>query len=394
MADSDSEPATEDDHGTAPEDAPERWIPPTEGGLRPPAPHLDREVVSVPPGPPLRRDAPFYRGFFWTAGAIAAVILVLAVNEAASMLTLVLIAGFLAVGFEPVVGFVGRRGVSRPVAVFGIAIVVFVVFGSVAYVLGTTLQAQVSSLIDNAPQLLEELRRNRTVRALDDRFAIVSTIEKKVSDPDVTSDVVSGAFGFGLTLVNFVVNAVIVYVLMLYFLAARPHITRALYSLAPASRRERVSALGDEILHRVGRYAIGAIVVALIAGTVTAIFCVSAGLGAYALPLAVLVALLDLVPLVGAILGAASVCLVGLATSTTTFIVCVGFYLVYEVIEGYVIYPRVMRSSVDVPEYVTIIAVLVGGAIGGIVGALLALPVAAAVLLLTREVWVRRQDTS
>ncbi|WP_460603793.1 AI-2E family transporter [Jatrophihabitans fulvus] len=94
----------------------------------------------------------------------------------------------------------------------------------------------------------------------------------------------------------------------------------------------------------------------------------------------------------GAILGAATVCLVALADSTSTFVIAVIFYLVYELLEGYVIYPRVMRSSVDVPEYVTIIAVLVGGAVAGIVGALLALPIAAAALLLVREVWVRRQD--
>ncbi len=359
-----------------------------------PVPHLDHEVVPTPPGPPLRRDSPFYRGFFWTIGALTAVVVLLAVREAAAMLTLVLIAGFLAVAFEPVVGFVGRRGVPRPVAVLTIAVGVVVLLGGIAYVLGSTLRNQVTDLIDNAPRLLDDLRSNATVRALDNRFNIISTVEDKVTDPDLARQVLGGAFGFGFGVVNAAVNLVIVYILMLYFLAARPQITRALYSLAPASRRERVGALGDEILHRVGRYAMGALVVALVAGTVTAIFCVSAGLGEYALPLAVLVALLDLVPLVGAILGAASVCLVGLATSTTTFLACLVFYVVYEVIEGYVIYPRVMRSSVDVPEYVTIIAVLVGGAIAGIVGALLALPVAAALLLLVREVWVRRQDTS
>ena len=107
-----------------------------------------------------------------------------------------------------------------------------------------------------------------------------------------------------------------------------------------------------------------------------------------------MVALLDLVPLVGSILGASIVSIVGFANSLPIGIACVVFYVIYETLEGYVIYPRVMRSSVDVPEYVTIIAVLVGGAVGGIVGALLALPIGAAILLLIREVWVRRQDTS
>jgi predicted PurR-regulated permease PerM len=155
-----------------------------------------------------------------------------------------------------------------------------------------------------------------------------------------------------------------------------------------------VAHLGDEILRRVGRYVIGAFLVACLAGTVSLLFMLSVGLSAYALPLALMVALLDLVPLVGSILGASIVSLVGFANSLPIGIACVVFYVIYETLEGYVIYPRVMRSSVDVPEYVTIIAVLVGGAVGGIVGALLALPIGAAILLLIREVWVRRQDTS
>ncbi len=88
------------------------------------------------------------------------------------------------------------------------------------------------------------------------------------------------------------------------------------------------------------------------------------------------------------------VTLICFASSLDAGLAAAAFYLVYEPLEGYVIYPRVMRSSVDVPEYVTVIAVLAGGALGGVVGALLALPIAAAVLLLIREVWVRRQDVT
>jgi predicted PurR-regulated permease PerM len=139
---------------------------------------------------------------------------------------------------------------------------------------------------------------------------------------------------------------------------------------------------------------IGAFLVALLAGTVTTLFLVSVGLSQYALALALAVALLDLIPLVGAITGAAIVCVVCLADSLAVGVAALIFYLIYETLEGYVIYPRVMRSSVDVPEYVTIVAVLLGGAVAGIVGALLALPMAAAILLIGREVWVRRQDTA
>ena len=118
------------------------------------------------------------------------------------------------------------------------------------------------------------------------------------------------------------------------------------------------------------------------------------GLGQYALPLALFVALLDLVPLVGSVTGATVVTIICLATSLDVGIAAAIFYLIYEPLEGYVIYPKVMRSSIDVPEYVTVIAVLAGGALDGIIGALLALPLAAALLLLIREVWIRRQNTT
>jgi predicted PurR-regulated permease PerM len=346
------------------------------------------------PGAPVSRRAPFYRGFLWALGALTALVLALAVRDAASVLVLVLISAFLAVGLDPLVALATQRGIKRAWAVLAVAILFFAVITAIVFVIGGALRSQVTSLIDNAPHLLDDLRRNRSVAKLDAKYHVLSGLEDKIKDADVSSSAVGGIFTVGMSVLNLLVNTVVVVVLTLYFLAALPEIKHGMYSLAPASRRERVEKLGDAILRSVGGYVIGASAVALLAGTVTLIFLLCVGLSEYALPLALLVALLDLVPLLGAIVGATVVSLVGLATSLPVGIACIIFYVIYEVLEGYVIYPRVMRSSVDIPEYVTIVAVLVGGAVGGIVGALLALPTAAALLLLVREVWVRRQDVS
>ena len=254
-----------------------------------------------------------------------------------------------------------RRGAKRGWAVLVVALAVLGVLTAFAVILGGALRTQVTSLIDNAPGLLEDLRRNRTVAHLDAKYHVISALEDRLRSPDFATTTFGGIFQAGLSVLNAVVGLIIVAILTLYFLSDLPRLKRVAYSLAPASRRERVAKLGDEIVRRVGRYVIGSAVVALIAGTVTLIFLFIVGLGEYALPLALLVALLDLVPMVGAIIGAASVCIVGLATSLPVGVACIIFYLVYETLEGYVIYPRVMRSSVDVPEYVTIVAVLVGG---------------------------------
>ncbi|HVU91569.1 MAG TPA: AI-2E family transporter [Jatrophihabitans sp.] len=345
------------------------------------------------PGPPVSRG-PFHRGFVGGLGALAAVAIALALREAQSALVLVLIAGFLALGLDPLVNLLDHRGIRRGRTVAGVAVALVVLLGAVVFVIGDAVRVQVERFVDDAPHLVQELRRNRTIAHLDAKYHVLNQVQHKLSSAELGKTAVGGLFDVSLSVINALVSVVVVFVLTVYFLADLPRIKRVLYSLAPASRRARVSKIGDEITRRVGGYVVGAALTALIAATVTFILLLAVGLGEFALPLALAVALLDLVPLVGSVIGAALVTLVGFATSLPVGVACLITYLIYEPIEGYVIYPRFMRSSVQVPEYVTIMAVLVGGTVGGIVGALLALPVAASLLLLVQEVWVRRQDVS
>jgi predicted PurR-regulated permease PerM len=346
------------------------------------------------PGPPLSRSSAFYRGLWGGVGLLAAIAGALALREVASVLLLVLVSAFLAVGLNPVVELLIRRGLKRGMAVLVVAVGGLAVLALIIVELVSVLQNQVSSFINDGPRLLRKLLEHDWIRHLNDKYHFITTLQRKLKDPKLSSEVLHDVFSTGLGALQAVLSTVVVLVLTLYFLAALPQLKRAMYSLAPESRRARVGHLGDEILRRTGRYVVGAFLVALLAGTVTLLFLLIVGLGQYALPLALFVALLDLVPLVGSITGATVVTVICLATSLDIGIAAAIFYLVYEPLEGYVIYPRVMRSSVDVPEYVTVIAVLAGGAVGGVVGALLALPIAAAVLLLMREVWVRRQDVT
>ena len=189
-----------------------------------------------------------------------------------------------------------------------------------------------------------------------------------------------------------VTNSLIVIVLMIYFLASLPSIKHAAYSLAPASRRPRVSELGDRIIRSTGAYVAGAFVVAICAGISTLIFSFVVGLGEYAFALAFVVGLFSLIPVVGAFVSGALMTLLALTISPTVALVALIYYIAYQQFESYVIYPRIMKKSVDLPGSVTVVAALVGGSLMGIIGALLAVPVAAALLLLHREVFLRRQD--
>ena len=187
-------------------------------------------------------------------------------------------------------------------------------------------------------------------------------------------------------------NTFIIVVLTMYFLVSLPKTKSALYRLAPASRRDRVSRLGDQIFRNIGGYVSGAFVVAMCAGISSLVFLFAVGLGKYAVALAFVVALLDVIPMIGATIGAVVVTAIGFATDPKIGLACLIFYIVYQQVENYAIYPRVMSKAVDIPGAVTVIAALVGAALLGVVGALLAIPTAAAILMLTKEVFIRRQD--
>jgi predicted PurR-regulated permease PerM len=251
---------------------------------------------------------------------------------------------------------------------------------------------QIEAIIDSAPGWLEQLEGNRRVQNLDEKYDILETAKERLQDPDLAETAFGSVFSVGLAVLSGLFNAFLIFVLTLYLLGALPQIKRSMYDLAPASRRQRVTYLGDEILRRVGDYVAGAFLIATCAGVSSFIFLEIVGLGRYAVALALVVAILDFIPLVGATIGASIVILIGFATEPKIGLACLVFYVAYQQIENYFIYPRVMSSSVDVPAVVTVVAVLIGGTLLGVVGALLAIPTAAAVLLILREVYQRKQD--
>ncbi len=308
------------------------------------------------------------------------------------MLILIVVALFLAAGLNPVVEAIVRRGVRRSYAV--LIVIVWVVIGIALFVMaiGPVISDQVASISDSAPTWLDQIQRNRYVQDLDQKYDVIDRVRDYVEDGNWASGLFGGVLGFGLQVLSTLANAFVVIVLTLYFLAGLETTKNALYRLAPASRRDRVSKLGDRVIESVGGYVSGAFIVALCAGISSLIFLFFVGLSEYAVALAFVVALLDVIPMIGATLGAIVVSAIGFAEDPRIGLACVIFYVVYQQLENYVIYPRVMSHSVDIPGAVTVIAALIGAALLGVIGALLAIPTAAAILMLTREIVIRRQD--
>lgn len=344
------------------------------------------------PGPPFDHRSPFYVGFVGGLGLLLAYWLFQALIGIGSVLLLVVVAFFLAAGLNPSVEFLERRGIRRS---FACALVIIAALATLALFIVAIVPViadQVRLLTDNAPTWFDQLQRNRQVQRLNEEYEIVDKAKDFVTNGDFISTLFGGALGFGLKIISALFNGFIILVLTLYFLASLNTTTHAVYRLAPASRRERVTKLGDKIIHNIGGYVSGAFVVALCAGISSLIFLWFTEVREYAVALAFVVAILDVIPMIGATIGAVVVCAIAFATDVKSGIAAVIFYVVYQQVENYVIYPRVMGRTVDLPGAVIVIAALVGTALLGVVGALLAIPAAAAVLLVMREVVVKQQD--
>jgi predicted PurR-regulated permease PerM len=334
---------------------------------------------------------PFQWGLFGGLGALVALWIALMVVAIRGPLVLIVVAMFLAVGLNPVVEFLVRRGLTRGWAVLCVITAVLLVFAGFLVLLVPIISHQITEIADHLPGWFDQLQKNHDIRDFDKKYDITTKVENYVRQGTWAQKLFGGVVGVGLAILGVLFNVFVVIVLTLYFLASLPTIKKAGYSLAPASRRDRVSELGDRILRSIGGYVSGAFVVALCAGLSTLVFLFIVGLGSYAVALAMVVALLDVIPMIGATIGAVIVCAIAFATDIRTGVVAVIFYIAYQQIENYVIYPRVMSRSVEIPGALTVIAALIGGTLLGVVGALLAIPTAASILLLVREVFLPRQ---
>ncbi|KAB8197996.1 AI-2E family transporter [Nonomuraea phyllanthi] len=352
----------------------------------------DRDDAAQPyglPGKPLARG-PFLFGLVGGLGVLTAIAIAQMVVASLSTIILIVVAMFLAVGLNPAVEALQRRGLARRGAisiVFAGVIVAFALFG---LAIVPPVSQQLSEFVAAVPDYVTELGKNPTLHQLDADYQILAQLKTFVTTT-LGPSLASGIMGAGLVVLNGVYTTVTLLVLMLYFLGSLHTIKDYLLRLVPSSRRARTRAISEEILTGIGGYVAGNVLISVIAGVLTWIFLSIAGVQ-YALALALVVALTDLIPLVGATIGAVLVTGVALLQSLPAGIACAIFFVVYQQVENYFVYPRVMKRSVDVTPAVTVIAALFGGALLGIVGALLAIPVAAAIALIIREVLVPRQE--
>ena len=348
-------------------------------------------------GNPVNTSNPFYFGFMVTAGALIAFTLLQALASASAVFILIIISLFLAAGLNPAVLFFQNRGLKRGASVGAVMGLVLLFVAAFIAIAAPPLIDQGNQLVNNAPQLVKDLNNNAFINDLNNRYGVIDSLQTRVDsvikDGQFAITAFGGVIGVGKAVVSGLVSTFTILVLTLYFLAALPQVVQISLRFVPATRRDRVSKLSNAIIARVGSFVGGQGIIAILAALFILIMGLIIGMP-YTAPLAMVVLVCGFIPLVGHFIGMSIVTLVSLTKSPTTALVALGSYIIYVQIENYVITPKIMRKSLAIPGLVTIIAALLGTSLLGLIGGLLAVPIAAAVLLIIDEVVFPRADQS
>ena len=336
-------------------------------------------------GDPVQPMTMFRWGLYVSLGVLAVVAAAAAIYTTRAVLIRVLIALFIAVSLEPAVRMLTRRGMRRGLAV----LVIFLVAGGlVAAFLVSVIPAMVHQfqvLVHDFPGYFASLQeRSAQFRVFSDRFHLTSKIQGVLAS--LPGRLGSGLLGYTRRLFGALASALTVVVLAVYFMTDLPRLRHGVRKLFPKAHRARFGHIAEVVVVKVGDYMIGNLLISLAAGLAS--FAVFAALGVpFAVPLAFVVAVCDLIPMIGATLGAVICVLAALLTTElwpTTVIVAI-FFVAYQQLENYLIAPRILRHSVSMSAAAVLLAALIGGTVLGLVGALMAIPIAAALKVVMAE---------
>jgi predicted PurR-regulated permease PerM len=358
--------------------------------------------VTLVSAPEPREDAVAETSVRLAAPSLKAVLRILAIVVACAavlyltwrlrdVVRMVAIALFLALALNPVVDAIdGRVRVPRAAVILALYVTLAAGVVVVGVVVVPSMVRQVQQLSHEAPKYVHDLRRHSTFRKYDDRYHLAASLDE---DARALPGRLARASGSLQTVTVKVFSlagqlAAVLSVAFLLMLHGRQYADIGLHLAGPRESRYR-KLLGD-INKAVATYMLGNVAISVLATAATWLVLTILGVP-YALSLGIVVGFFDLIPLVGATLGAI---IVALATATVDFptatIVWVAFVIVYQRFENYLIQPLVYGRALNVNPLVTIVGVLAGASLLGILGALLAIPIAAAVQIILRDWWANR----
>jgi predicted PurR-regulated permease PerM len=341
------------------------------------------------------RANPFMFGLLGALGVLVALAIGGIVDQLATVLVYIGVAIFLALGLDPIVTFIEKK-LPRPAAVAIVVAAVVLAFAGIILAIVPILVEQITNLIKNGPQMIEDFMNSAWYKDVSGQFGSTITdavdgILGFVQDPDNFLDIGGGVFAVGAGIAGGFTGITIVLILTLYFMASLRSMKRVAARFVPAYQRDTFSELLEDVSGAVGRYVIGQASLALINGILSLIFLSIIGAPVPAL-LALIAFIGSMIPLVGTLTASIINSLICLFVSPITALIAIVYYLVYMQIEAYVLSPRIMSRAVAVPGALVVIAAVAGGALGGILGALVAIPVAASIIIIVQKVVFPAQD--
>ncbi len=313
----------------------------------------------------------FFRfGLLGGLGALLAFTVFLGLGRLSTIITMLVAATFFTLGLERPLRALTQRGMRRGTAVALLSTIVLVLVVSVTVLVVPKLAHQIHDLLSGLP-------RNEATKVLTPHN--IATLATGLLGAIVS---VGGAIFFGLTTIA----------LTLFLLGGWTRVLDGAYRFVPATRRDRVRRLGDAMMDKVGAHIVGALTIAACAATAAFLWSWLTGVP-YPLVMAAVVGFFDLIPQVGATLGSTIVILTALTVSLPLALATLVFFCAYQGLENWVTYPRLMSRAVKITNLAAITSAMVGGALYGILGILIAVPLYAGLQLLVREVVFPRQDS-
>jgi predicted PurR-regulated permease PerM len=310
-----------------------------------------------------------------------------------TVLGMLFIAVFLAVALGPIVEIFVRRKIKRGVAILLTYLLLLATVFGLGLLVVPPIVTGVNNFVGNVPHYVDDLRKSNTFRKYDDKYKITKKLNEQAKQlPTHLSDAVSGLRSVTVGVFGVIIQLVTILVMAFFLLLDGKRILRfALEQLGP-QHGERFWRISQDVYQAVGGFVAGNVFISVIAGLGAYIVMMLLDIP-FAVPLAVLVAFFDLIPLVGSTIAGAVVAVVAAVVGfPTKLIIWVVYLVLYQQFENNVIQPVVYRRTVAIHPLVVIVAVLIGGSLLGVLGALLAIPIAATVQILVREWWQYRQE--
>ncbi|NYD66543.1 AI-2E family transporter [Agromyces atrinae] len=346
----------------------------------------------------------FRAGLVGTLGVGLGILILTSIASLSTILLYIGAALFLALGLDPAISWFERKGLPRWAAILIVLVVVLVLFAGVILAIIPIVADQVGQLIEQVPSIIARVTSQEWIEALQDAFpmlqvdeiiqGVIQAVTDFLQDPAKVTELAGGVLAVAVGIGSGVFGAIVVLILTLYFAASLNTMKRATYQLVPASKRARFADITEQITQSVGRYVVGQVSLAAVNGILSFIF-LSIIRAPFPAVLALVAFSLSLIPLVGTLTGSVIivlVCLIPGLGSPLTALVAAIWYIVYMQVEAYVLSPRIMNRAVQVPGAVVVIAALAGGSLLSVLGALIAIPIAASILLIIKQVVIPRQN--